>query len=174
MSISFSQETRESPFIIYIRYKRYFFISLEFDVKRYAWHDAKETVLNGTGASTVLAILKVDEVGVITVVEIIDAKRPLRGVLPVLLAPDGTHVEVVVVGGSIAVALSVIIDPVLFYLVFGTGGCKCLTAIEDPRGTEHPALAEFIDGHDVDVVATVVVGIIPAPLVHTFNLRLRP
>ena len=81
MSISFSQDTRKSPFIIYIRYKKYFFISLEFDVKRYTWHDAKETILDGTGACTVLTVLEVDEIGVITVIEIVDTENPLCGVL---------------------------------------------------------------------------------------------
>ena len=125
-----------------------------------------------TGA--ILVVLKIDKVGVITVIDVVDAEDPLCGVLLVLLTPDGTHVKVVVVRSTIAVALSVVVDPVVLNLVLGTGGGEGLAAVEDPGGTEHPSLVELIHGHDIDIVATVVVGIVPAASVHAIDLRLRP
>ena len=125
-----------------------------------------------TGA--ILVVLKIDKVGVITVIDVVDAEDPLCGVFLVLLTPAGTHIAVVIVRSTIAVALSVVVDPVVLNLVLGTGGGEGLAAVEDPGGTEHPSLVELIHGHDIDIVATVVVGIVPAASVHAIDLRLRP
>ena len=102
------------PLVKYIRYRRCFFIASEFDVKRYARQDAEKTVLRGLCASTVLTVLEIDEVGIITVIDVVDAEDPLCRVLLVLLTPDGAHVKVVIVGGTIAIALSVVVDPIVF------------------------------------------------------------
>ena len=79
-----------------------------------------------------------------------------------------------VVGCTIAVAFGIIVDPVVNHLVFATWGGKGLTTVEDPGGTETPSRGKTVHRHQVDVVTTVVVGIIPPTAVDAFDLGLRP
>jgi hypothetical protein len=67
----------------------------EFDVKRYRRHYAEEGILLGTGTGAILAVLEVDEEGVVAVIQIVDAENQLVGAIAIALAPHSTHVEMV-------------------------------------------------------------------------------
>ena len=92
----------------------------------------------------------------------------------VLLRPDRTDIQSVVVGGTVTVALGIIVDPVVNDLVLATRGGEGLTTVEDPGRTEAPARGEPVHRYKVDVMPTVVVGIIPASAVDTLDPGLRP
>ena len=85
------------------------------------------------------AVLEIDEERVVTVIEVIDAEDPLMGGATVLLRPDRTDIQSVVVGGTVTVALGIIVDPVVNDLVLATRGSEGLTTVEDPGGTEAPS-----------------------------------
>jgi hypothetical protein len=139
----------------------------ELYIKRDRRHDTEKGILLGFGTGTVLAVLEINEVWVVAVVEIIDAEYPLVGGTAVSLCPDGADIHTVVVGSAVAVALGVVVYPVVLYLVLAAGSRESLTGIEDPRTVEHPALSQPIHRHETDVVPTVVVGIIPSTAVDT-------
>ena len=120
------------------------------------------------------AVLEIDEERVVTVIEVIDAEDPLMGGATVLLRPDRTDIQSVVVGGTVTVALGIIVDPVVNDLVLATRGGEGLTTVENPGRTEAPARGEPVHRYKVDVMPTVVVGIIPASAVDTLDPGLRP
>ena len=79
-----------------------------------------------------------------------------------------------IVGGAVAIALSVIVDEVVDNLILGTGGGEGLSGVVDPRGIQRPGIVELIGGYDVDIVATVVVGIVSLALTDAVDASLRP
>ena len=119
-------------------------------------------------------VLEIDEERIVAIIEIVDAEDPLMGSATVFLRPDGTDIKTVIVGCTIAVALGIIIDPVVDNLVFATGSRKSLTTVEYPGCAETPARCQTIHRHQIDIMSTIVVGIIPATSVNAFNLGLRP
>ena len=79
-----------------------------------------------------------------------------------------------VVGCPIAIALGIVVSPVVDQLVLPTGGGESLSAVEDPGRIERPAPVQSIHGHNVDVVPPVIVGIIPPAAIDTVDAGLRP
>ena len=79
-----------------------------------------------------------------------------------------------IVGCAVTVTLGIIVDPVVDDLVFPTWSGKGLTTVEYPGCTETPPWCQTVHRHQVDVVTTVVVGVIPAPSVDTFDFGFRP
>ena len=90
------------------------------------------------------------------------------------MRPDGADIQTVVVGSAVAIALGVIVDPVVDELVLATGGCESLSTIKDPGSVEGPAVVQAVHAHDIDVVSPVVAGIIPLASIDAVDARLRP
>ena len=130
--------------------------------------------MHGTGACALLTVLEVDEVRVVAIIEIVDAEEPFMGCATLFLRPDSADIETVVVGCAVAVTLGIIVDPVVDDLVFAARSGKCLTTVEYPGCAETPPWCQTVHRHQIDVVTTVVVGVIPASFVNAFNLGLQP
>ena len=94
--------------------------------------------------------------------------------LAIFLGPYGTHVQTMIVWRPIAVTLSIIVDPVVDDLILAAGSREGLSAVEDPGSIEGPALVQSEHTHDINVVTTVVVGIVPLSAVDAVDTGLRP
>ena len=94
--------------------------------------------------------------------------------ISVFLRPHGTHVKSVIVRSPIAIALGIIIDPVVDHLIFSAGSRKGLSAIEYPSGIKGPALVQLKHTHDINIMPTVVVGVIPFSAVDAVDTGSRP
>ena len=74
----------------------------------------------------------------------------------------------------IAIALSIIVDPVVDDLVLAAGSREGLTAVEHPGGIESPAIVQSEHTNDIDVVTTVVIGVVPLSAVDAVDTGFRP
>ena len=73
-----------------------------------------------------------------------------------------------------AVAFGIVIHPVVDNLIFAVWGGESLSGVIYPCGSHLPSLACLVHADDVNVVAAVVVGIVPSATVDAVDPRLRP
>ena len=79
-----------------------------------------------------------------------------------------------IVRSPVSITLRIIVDPVVDHLILATGRREGLTTVEHPRRIKGPTVVQPIHPHDINVMATVVVGVIPLPPVDTIDTGLRP
>ena len=134
MSISFSQAVSTTSIRQYILGSSFFIIRLPFNIKGDRGDDAEETVLLSLGTLSVLAVFKMNQKRVVTIVEVINAKSPLsdQPTLADFLSPRSTHVKMMVVWSPVTIALGIVIDVVVDDLILGTGSRESLSRTENP------------------------------------------
>ena len=128
--------------------------------------------MHGSGAIALFTVLEVDEEWIVAIIEIVDAENPLLSGATVFLGPDSTDIKTVVIGCTIAIALGIIVDPIVDDLIFSAGSREGLSAVEHPGSIKGPSLVQSEHTHDVDVVPTVVVGVIPLATVDAVDAGL--
>ena len=144
------------------------------NIKRHRWNNAEQRILFSLCTGTISTILEVNEVWIIPIIYIIDAKHPLFGVFCIVLFPYSTYVQMVVVRSPVPIPFCIVIRPVVNDLVLSTWSRESLPTIEHPCSIECPTLIQSICSHDVNIMPAVVIGVIPLAAIDAVDTCPRP